>query len=72
VTGKSTIKIYERSMTRLVKQTRLNQQRGIMSFQDNQELQEYLDKGVMKMGLNMLVQAQLNKLRSPENQVMIP
>ena len=59
-------------MTRLVKQTRLNQQRGIMSFQDNQELQDYLDQGMMKMGLNMLVQAQLNKLRSPEKQVMIP
>jgi len=71
-TGKPVIEIYERLMTRLVKQTRKNQQRGIMSFQDNQELQEYLDKGVMKMGLNMLVQSQLNKLRSPEKQVMIP
>ncbi|MCD6425796.1 MAG: NAD(P)/FAD-dependent oxidoreductase [Anaerolineales bacterium] len=71
-TGKPVIEIYERLMTQLVKQTRKNQQRGIMSFQDNQELQEFLDKGVMKMGLNMLVQARLNKLRSPEKQVMIP
>ena len=71
-TGKPVIGIYERLMTQLVKQTRKNQQRGIMSFQNNQELQEYLDKGVMKMGLNMLVQAKLNKIRSPEKQVMIP
>ncbi len=71
-TGKPVIEIYDRLMTRLVKQTRKNQQRGIMSFQNNEELQKYLNKGVLKMGLNMLFQSKLNKLRSPEKQVMIP
>jgi len=71
-TGKPVIEIYEHLMRRLVKQTSENQERGIMSFQNNEELQEYLDRSVMKMGLNMLVQTRLNKLRSPEKQVMIP
>jgi len=71
-TGKPVIEIYERLMTRLVKQTSENQQRGIMSFQNNEELQEFLDQGVMKMGLNMLFQSRLNKIRSAERQVMIP
>ncbi len=71
-TGKPVIEIYEHLMRRLVKQTSENQERGIMSFQNNEELQEYMDRSVMKMGLNMLVQTRLNKLRSPEKQVMIP
>lgn len=71
-TGKPVLEIYERLMTRLVKQTSENQQRGIMSFQNNEELQEFLDKGVMKMGLNMLLQSRLNKIRSAEKQIMIP
>ena len=71
-TGKPVIEIYERLMKRLVKQTSENQQRGIMSFQNNDDLQAFLDKGVMKMGMNMMLQSRLNKLRSPEKQVMIP
>ena len=66
------IKIYTRLMKNLVKQTRQNQQSGITSFQTNDELQSYLDKGMAKMGLNMLIQTQLNKIRSPEKQVMLP
>ena len=66
------IEIYQRLMRRLVKQTGENQQRGIMSFQNNGELQAFLDKSVMKMGLNMMLQSRLNKLRSAEKQVMIP
>lgn len=71
-TGKPVIEIYSRLMSRLVKQTSENQERGIMSFQNNNDLQEFLDKGVMKMGLNMILQSRLNKLRSAEKQVMIP
>jgi flavin-dependent dehydrogenase len=66
------LKIYTRLMKKLVKQTRQNQQSGITSFDNNEELQSYLDRGMAKMGLNMLIQSQLNKVRSPENQVMIP
>lgn len=71
-TGKPVQEIYQREMTYLVNQTRSNQERGIMSFQNNIELQQYLDRGMMKMGLNMLVQTRLNKIRSGERQKMIP
>ncbi len=59
-------------MKHLVKQTRKNQERGILSFETNRELQDYLDKGMLNMGLNIFVQRDLNRLRSPERQVMIP
>jgi len=71
-TGKPVNPIYHKLMKGLVKQTRRNQESGILSFQSNQELQTYLDQGMMKMGLNMLIQNQLNKIRSAERQVMIP
>ena len=59
-------------MKRLVAQTRRNQQSGILTFGSNEELQAYLDRGMLKMGVNMLVQTVLNRLRSPERQVMLP
>jgi hypothetical protein len=59
-------------LNQLVKQTRKNQQTGILSFKSNQELQEYLDKGMLKMALNMSIQQALNKIRSAERQVMLP
>jgi flavin-dependent dehydrogenase len=70
--GKPVIQIYSDVMKHLVKQTRKNQQRGILSFESNEELQNYLDKGLIKMGLNMTGQSFLNKIRSAERQVMIP
>jgi len=63
---------YSDLMKRLVKQTRKNQQAGILSFDSNEELQNYLDKGMIKMGFNMTIQSLLNKARSAERQVMIP
>ncbi len=56
----------------LVNQTSKNQQAGILSFETNEELQAYLDAGMLKMGLNMFVQRLLNRLRSAERQVMLP
>jgi flavin-dependent dehydrogenase len=70
--GIPVIPIYDKLMKRLVNQTRKNQQSGIMSFKDNDELQAYLDKGLLSMGLNMLIQNQLNKIRRPEKLVMMP
>jgi len=70
--GKPVIDVYSRLMKHLVDQTRKNQQRGILSFETNKELQAYLDKGMLKMGLNMLVQSLLNRMRSGERQVMLP
>ena len=70
--GKPVAEIYARLMRKLVMQTRNNQQTGILSFESNDELQAYLDKGMLKMGLNMLLQRFLNRLRSAERQVMMP
>ena len=68
----SVIEVYTRLMKRLVDQTRRNQQRGITTFKTNEMLQEYLDKSLLKMGLNMLLQSLLNRWRSAERQVMLP
>ena len=70
--GKPVVDVYSKLMKYLVKQTKKNQQAGILSFESNEELQDYLDKGLIKMGLNMTVQSVLNKVRSAERQVMIP
>jgi len=70
--GKPVTGIYSRLMKRLVSQTMKNQQAGILSFSSNEELQVYLDKGMLKMGLNMSVQSFLNRIRNAERQVMIP
>ena len=59
-------------MKKLVGQTKMNQQRGVTIFKNNEMLQEHLDKSMMKMGLNMLLQNLLNKFRSAERQVLIP
>ena len=70
--GEPVVGLYSGLMRHLVRQTKKNQQAGILSFGSNEELQNYLDKGIIKMGLNMAVQSFLNKIRSAERQVMIP
>jgi flavin-dependent dehydrogenase len=70
--GKPVADVYSRLMKNLVKQTRKNQEAGILSFESNEELQSYLDDGMLKMGLNIIVQRFLNKIRPAERQVMIP
>ena len=70
--GKPVIDAYSQVMKNLVRQTSKNQQAGILSFETNQDLQAYLDAGLLKMGLNMFVQRFLNRLRSGERQVMLP
>ena len=70
--GKPVVDLYSNLMRHLVKQTRNNQETGILSFTSNEELQHYLDKGLIKMGLNMTIQSYINRVRSAERQVMIP
>ena len=70
--GKVVVDVYSQLMKNLVGQTRKNQQKGILSFETNRELQAYLDKGMLKMGLNMFFQRLFNRLRSGERQVMLP
>ena len=66
------IDAYSQEMKNLVRQTSKNQQAGVLSFETNQELQAYLDAGMLKMGLNLFVQGFLNRPRSGERQVMLP
>jgi flavin-dependent dehydrogenase len=70
--GKPVIDVYSQVMKNLVDQTMKNQERGILAFETNDELQAYLEKGMPKMGLNLFVQSFLNRIRSGERQVMIP
>lgn len=66
------IEVYARLMKKLVNQIKRNQQRGVTTFKTNEMLQEHLDKSMMKMGINMLLQSFLNKYRSGERQVLLP
>ena len=66
------IEVYAGLMNKLVTQTKRNQQRGVTTFKTNEMLQEHLDKSMMKMGINMLLQSFLNKYRSGERQVLLP
>lgn len=70
--GKPVIAEYSRLMKNLVAQTSKNQQRGILAFATNAELQAHLDQNMIKMGVNMFVQSLWNRLRSGERQVMLP
>jgi flavin-dependent dehydrogenase len=71
-TGKPVDGIYPSLMKNLVKQTKKNQQGGVLSVKTNEELQAYLDKGMFKMGLNLFFQNLFNRFRSGEHQVMLP
>ena len=70
--GKPVADVYSRLMRNLVKQTRKNQESGIISLDSNDELQAYLDAGMLKMGINLYIQRLLNRFRSAEQQVMLP
>ena len=70
--GKSVSAVYAKLMKNLVNQTRRNQQRGIISLKTNEELQAYLDKGSLKLGLNLPIQKLFNRFRSGERQVLLP
>lgn len=63
---------YERRMVRLVRQIRDNQHNGILDLSSNDELLAYLRKNMFSMGLRMLGQSLLNRMRRPEHQVMLP
>jgi flavin-dependent dehydrogenase len=70
--GSPAIGEYERLMARLVKQTKDNQEKGILKFTSNDELAAYLRKSFLRMSLRMLGRTFMNKFRSGEKQVMIP
>ncbi|MHA2296514.1 MAG: NAD(P)/FAD-dependent oxidoreductase [Candidatus Hodarchaeales archaeon] len=69
---KDALEVYTRLMKRLVDQTRKNQDKGINIFKSNEELQNYLDKNMTRMGIAMVVQSFLNKFRSAEKMILLP
>lgn len=71
-TGEPVADIYARLMRHLVAQTRRNQNKGILSFETNEELQDHMDRSMLRMGLNLYAQRLLNRLRRAERQVMLP
>ena len=69
---KDAFEIYKRLMRRVTAQTIRNQNREIHHFKDNKELQKSLEKSLFKMGMTMLIQSKLNKIRSPKKQYLLP
>lgn len=70
--GTTALDEYTRLMKRVTRQTRRNQEREISKFETNEELQKYLKSGLVKSGLNFLLQSFLNKFRSAETQKLLP
>ncbi len=66
------LKVYSKFMKRVTSQTIRNQQREINIFKTNEELHTYMKKSMVKMGIKMILQSNLNKIRSPEKQVLLP
>ena len=71
-TGKPVGGVYSNLMKNLVAQTKKNQQGGVLSVKTNEELQAYLDRGLLKMGWHMFFQNLCNRFRNGERQVMLP
>jgi len=70
--GKPASDLYSLLMRRLVTRTRKNQGNTVLSVGTNAELQAHLDKGMLRMGADMFAQNLINKVRSGEQQVMLP
>jgi flavin-dependent dehydrogenase len=70
--GKNALKIYTHFMRKAVKQTKDNQGKGINRFENNEELQNYLDKNFKKMGISMILHNFLNRFRSAEDLKLLP
>jgi flavin-dependent dehydrogenase len=68
----SALKEYTRLMTKLVRQTRRNQHRGISRFQSNDALQRHLTRSMIKTGVNMWYQSFRNRFRTLDNLMMLP
>jgi len=63
---------YTKLMKRVTGQTISNQNKELNVHKNNDELQQYLEKTMLKTGLKMLVQSFLNKFRSPKKMRLLP
>ena len=70
--NRDVLKIYSKMMKGITSLTIRNQEREIGIHNNNEELQEYIEKTMLKQGLAMLLQSQLNKIRKPEKQRLLP
>lgn len=70
--NKDVLKIYSKMMKDITTLTIRNQEREIGHTNNNEELQEYIEKSMLKQGFAMLLQTQLNKIRKAEKQKLLP
>jgi flavin-dependent dehydrogenase len=70
--GTNALDEYTKLMKSAVKQTQDNQLREITAFKTNDELQAHLNKGMMKTGMALVMQAFLNLFRPAEKQKLLP
>jgi len=70
--NKDVMKIYTKMMKGITTQTIHNQEREIGILNNNEELQNYIEKNMLKQGFSMLLQSWLNKFRKPTKQKLLP
>ncbi|MCG3227634.1 MAG: NAD(P)/FAD-dependent oxidoreductase [Candidatus Heimdallarchaeota archaeon] len=70
--NKDVLKIYSKMMKDITTLTIRNQEREIGHTNNNEELQEYIEKSMLKQGFAMLLQTQFNKIRRAEKQRLLP
>jgi len=63
---------YERLASKIVNQTKANQNREITEFKNNDELMNHMTGSMAKTGLGLIYQNVANKFRNIENYVLIP
>lgn len=70
--SKDVMKIYTRMMRKITAQTIRNQEREIGILNNNEELQEHIEKTLLKQGLAMIFQNLLNRVRKATKQKLLP
>ncbi len=70
--GTTALEEYAKLANTITTQTRRNQEREIDQFPTNEALQKHLKDGMFKTGMNMMLQAFLNKFRPIEKLRLLP
>lgn len=70
--GTNALGEYSILMRNVVRQTKANQEREIVDFETNEELQAHLMRNMAKTGMGFYVQSAFNTLRPPEQQRLLP
>ncbi|MHA1987933.1 MAG: NAD(P)/FAD-dependent oxidoreductase [Promethearchaeota archaeon] len=70
--GTNAMKFYEESMRKLVKRINKNATRSLLTLKNNNDLQRYLKKGFLKMGMSTFFGSLLNKILPANRQILLP